>query len=272
MKAAGILGLSTMLVALVAAVPLEKREIVMKTETFVEVVDVTTTVTLGAGQTPPTPTPTPAGDDKDKGPTVQQPPPAPSPASPSPTPTPPPPVQVQAQAQNVEAPPPPPSSSSSSSSTPPPAPSPEVAKPPPTYEAPKVETPKVETPKVETPKVDAGSSGPSIPGVPSKDKPMQGRIKHYTVGVGSCGWSSTRDENVVALPVSLLNSVSMVSNGHPLCGKTVTIKSPDGKTVQAKAVDKCMGCDPDTIDLSESLFEQFASLPTGVSPVTWYIN
>jgi len=45
------------------------------------------------------------------------------------------------------------------------------------------------------------------------------------------------------------------SNGNPYCGKMISITcAKTGKTTTAKVVDKCMGCDGFSIDLSDAAF------------------
>jgi hypothetical protein len=62
------------------------------------------------------------------------------------------------------------------------------------------------------------------------------------------------------------------SNGNPMCGKTITIHG-GGKTTTATVKDKCMGCAPHDIDVSEKVFlELFGSLDGGREPVTWSFN
>lgn len=56
------------------------------------------------------------------------------------------------------------------------------------------------------------------------------------------------------------------------CGKTVTIEY-GGKTATATVVDKCMGCDASSIDMSRHLFGELADLGAGrLTGVKWYIN
>jgi hypothetical protein len=74
-----------------------------------------------------------------------------------------------------------------------------------------------------------------------------GDLTYYTVGMGACGEDDTgkdETENIVALSHLLMGTVS---NGNPMCGKTITISS-GGKTVVATVKDKCMGCAIDAID------------------------
>lgn len=71
-------------------------------------------------------------------------------------------------------------------------------------------------------------------------------------------------ENVLALPVGIMTDSD--------CGKTVTIKY-GGTTTTGKVVDKCMGCDSSSIDLSRHLFGELSGLGAGrLSGVKWWIN
>lgn len=54
------------------------------------------------------------------------------------------------------------------------------------------------------------------------------------------------------------------------CGRMVHIKY-NGITHTGVVVDKCMGCDNTSIDLSRALFQEFATLKEGrLAPATWY--
>lgn len=81
----------------------------------------------------------------------------------------------------------------------------------------------------------------------------------------SCGTTNDGEtEAVLALPVGIMTDSD--------CGKTVTIKY-GGRTATGKVVDKCMGCDDGSIDLSRALFEEIADLSAGrISDVYWSIN
>jgi hypothetical protein len=71
-------------------------------------------------------------------------------------------------------------------------------------------------------------------------------------------------ELVLALPVGIMTDSD--------CGKTVTI-SYGGVTKTGTVVDKCMGCDDTSVDLSRAFFEVFDSLSAGrLTDATWYIN
>ncbi|KAG4428539.1 hypothetical protein IFR05_015978 [Cadophora sp. M221] len=90
--------------------------------------------------------------------------------------------------------------------------------------------------------------------------PCSGDITYYEAGLGACGVTADGSvEKVIALPVSLMGAQS---NGNPYCGKTVTIKK-GSKTTTATVVDKCMGCEGNSIDLSNAAFLELADLSVG---------
>ncbi|KAJ5355464.1 Allergen Asp f 7 [Penicillium cataractarum] len=101
--------------------------------------------------------------------------------------------------------------------------------------------------------------------------PCSGDITYYDTATTSSNPSScgtTNDgttERVLALPHGIMTDSD--------CGKTVTV-SYNGETVTGTVVDKCMGCDDTSIDLSRAFFEAVAgSLDAGrISGVEWYIN
>ncbi|KAJ5747830.1 uncharacterized protein N7511_009526 [Penicillium nucicola] len=107
-------------------------------------------------------------------------------------------------------------------------------------------------------------------GACSSGSPCDGDITYYDTATlstnpSSCG--TTNDgttENVLALPVGIMKDGD--------CGKSVTIEY-NGVTATGTVVDKCMGCDDGSIDLSRHLFGELASMGAGrVSGVKWYIN
>ncbi|RAL16494.1 RlpA-like double-psi beta-barrel domain-containing protein [Aspergillus homomorphus CBS 101889] len=108
------------------------------------------------------------------------------------------------------------------------------------------------------------SSSGSSSGACSESSPCAGDITYYEVGLGSCGWTNTDSEHVLALSHTIMQK--------EYCGKEVTINY-GGKTAKGKIVDTCMGCEPGSIDLSSSLFLELAELGSGrVGGVDWYID
>ena len=104
----------------------------------------------------------------------------------------------------------------------------------------------------------------------TKDTPCKGQVTFYDTATSpsapsACG--TTNDggaESVLALPVGLMSDAD--------CGKIATVKY-GSITKTGKVVDKCMGCDNSSIDLSRHFFKDLASLSEGrISGVEWWIN
>ncbi|OQE36057.1 hypothetical protein PENCOP_c012G06067 [Penicillium coprophilum] len=153
-----------------------------------------------------------------------------------------------------------------------------TAAPAPTVEAYSAPAPVVEadttapatsrTTKKETNTESTGSSGHT--GACSEGSPCSGEITFYDTATTSTNPSScgtTNDgtvENVLALPHGIMTDSD--------CGKTVTI-TYNGQTATGIVVDKCMGCDNGSVDLSRHLFGQLASMDKGrADGAKWYIH
>ncbi|RDW59291.1 RlpA-like double-psi beta-barrel domain-containing protein [Aspergillus mulundensis] len=111
----------------------------------------------------------------------------------------------------------------------------------------------------------SGSSGPC-----SSESPCTGQITFYDTATSasapsSCGTTNDgSSENVLALPVGIMKDSD--------CGRTVTIKY-GGKTSTGTVVDKCMGCDDTSIDLSRHFFSELASFDAGrLFGVEWWLD
>lgn len=289
MKTVGaILGISSLLLTLVAAAPLDKRVIVWHTVTHqvIETVDVTTTITVGATgkgnaqapeKTTTTTTPTPAAAAQSEKPAAasspeytwsysfpqttqkqqaapsadySQPSKAPEPTTTS-SPPPPPPVEPYV-------PPPPPSSTPPPPPPPPspsPAPSPTSVAPSPSYQSPLPST------------TSAPTGGQCSPG-----SPCTGEITFFdTTGTLACGNSGVNGEvvHVVALPHGMMGPLS---NNNPYCGRKITITRGD-KSCEATVMDKCMGCTGESIDLSRAAFRTLADEDEGrVDGIKWVFS
>lgn len=79
-----------------------------------------------------------------------------------------------------------------------------------------------------------------------------GDVTHWDGGLGACGtYVDTESEMAIALPHGFMGPLS---NSNPYCGRSLTIKTTSGSTVQATVKDKCMGCEGRSIDLTNKLF------------------
>ncbi|KAL8739004.1 MAG: hypothetical protein Q9181_000286 [Wetmoreana brouardii] len=98
--------------------------------------------------------------------------------------------------------------------------------------------------------------------------PCSGDITFYDTGLGACGWTNDGTaENVFALAHGMMGEQS---NGNPFCGRSAEIEL-DGKKAVGKLVDKCGGCEGQSIDLSHKLFQALAPESMGrISGVKWH--
>ncbi|KAF6836347.1 SCP-like extracellular protein [Colletotrichum musicola] len=80
---------------------------------------------------------------------------------------------------------------------------------------------------------------------------FSGDLTHYAPGLGACGWNNNDGDRVVALSHIKMGSQS---NGNPMCGKMIRATTPNGKSIDLKVVDKCMGCAENNIDVDPSSF------------------
>jgi hypothetical protein len=116
----------------------------------------------------------------------------------------------------------------------------------------------------------ASTSSSGYSGSCSEGSPCTGQMTYYDTATtssnpSSCGTTNDGEtELVLALPVGIMTDSD--------CGKTVTIEY-NGVTQTGTVVDKCMGCDDSSVDLSRAFFEAFASLSEGrLDGAKWYIN
>ncbi|OQE27970.1 hypothetical protein PENFLA_c005G03502 [Penicillium flavigenum] len=107
-------------------------------------------------------------------------------------------------------------------------------------------------------------------GVCSEGAPCTGEITFYDTATTSTNPSScgtTNDgtvENVLALPHGIMADSD--------CGKTVTV-TYNGQTATGIVVDKCMGCDNGSVDLSRHFFGELAPMGKGrASGAKWFIH
>ncbi|GFG16975.1 allergen Asp F7-like, putative [Aspergillus lentulus] len=114
------------------------------------------------------------------------------------------------------------------------------------------------------------TSGSGSGGVCSKDSPCFGQVTFYDTATSpsapsSCGLTNDGfTEDVLALPVGIMTNAD--------CGKTVTV-TYNGVTKTGTVVDKCMGCDNTSVDLSRHFFGQLADMGAGrLYGASWYIN
>lgn len=156
---------------------------------------------------------------------------------------------------------------------------------PPAAQAPASNSPAVAPPVVDTPTTSSTQQAAASPPPPtytppktgggsvssgecSEGTPCSGDITYYDTGLGACGITSYDTEKVVALPHGLMGTKS---NDNPYCGRTIAIEL-NGKTTTATVVDKCMGCEGHSIDLSPAAFDVLADQAVGRTTANWYFT
>ncbi|KAJ5752597.1 hypothetical protein N7520_009514 [Penicillium odoratum] len=104
----------------------------------------------------------------------------------------------------------------------------------------------------------------------SNGGPYSGDLTYYDPGLGACGDTSTSSELICAVSHILFDAASTSSNpnDNPLCGLKIRIRR-DGKSVDVKVVDRCVGCAETDLDVTETAFEKLANIPQGRVTMEW---
>lgn len=118
---------------------------------------------------------------------------------------------------------------------------------------------------------DSGTASNGVTGIAAAGKTYTGDVTYYAVGMGSCGFTSSENEAVVAVSHEIMSVYNGVNpNKNPLCGTYLTINGKDGNKYKAKIVDTCPGCAMGSLDLPEALFNTVTSNGDGrVSGMEW---
>jgi hypothetical protein len=92
---------------------------------------------------------------------------------------------------------------------------------------------------------------------PAAGKSYTGEMTYFTPGMGACGHESSESDSMVAISMALFDQYTPNGNPNknPLCGQTVSITSPDGKTHEATIWDRCVGCAEADLDMPQSFFD-----------------
>lgn len=114
------------------------------------------------------------------------------------------------------------------------------------------------------PSAAASASGSSTPTTPTSETYSGGQATFYEVGLGSCGFTNSNSELVVA--------VNKDDYSNDWCGSFVSIKNANnGNTAVARVVDLCPTCDHGSLDMSPTLFGQLnnGNMDAGIFPITF---
>ena len=114
---------------------------------------------------------------------------------------------------------------------------------------------------------DSGSDSLSSGGGGSAGGTFSGDGTFYSVGLGACGKTNSDSELVAA--------ASVIGYDPANCFRSVKIVCDDPKCLSSDAsvtvtiVDKCMGCDQYSLDLSPTAFSKLADQSVGRIKIKW---
>jgi expansin (peptidoglycan-binding protein) len=100
--------------------------------------------------------------------------------------------------------------------------------------------------------------------------PYEGDLTYYNPALGSCGYTNSDSDMVCAVSHILFDAASTGSNpnDNPLCGLKLRLRR-NGKSVDVRVVDRCVGCAVTDLDVTEAVFEEVAELAQGRVSVEW---
>lgn len=116
------------------------------------------------------------------------------------------------------------------------------------------------------------SKSQNLPLPSANGGPYEGDLTYYDPGLGACGVTSANGDKIVAVSHIIFDAVQTGSNPNtnPLCGKKVRVKRVGGDvTVDLTVVDRCTGCQPDDLDMTEDTFSTLADVALGRVTGEW---
>jgi len=122
-----------------------------------------------------------------------------------------------------------------------------------------------------------GTKHKNLP-LPSNTGIFTGDLTYYSPGpgYGACGYENDAKDSICAVSHIVWDAVSTSSNpnANPLCGKKIRIDRYDAarggnSSVDVMVVDRCVGCQPDDLDLSLSVFTDLAEESQGRVVGSW---
>ncbi|TFK78553.1 hypothetical protein K466DRAFT_668399 [Polyporus arcularius HHB13444] len=100
-----------------------------------------------------------------------------------------------------------------------------------------------------------------------------GEATFYVPSVGSCGFTNTDADFIVAVDVATITSFPGAGDdptANPMCGLQMVVTGPDGKSVTVTVADTCPSCAPGSVELTPAAFLQLANLEVGIIPgISW---
>jgi hypothetical protein len=111
--------------------------------------------------------------------------------------------------------------------------------------------------------------------LPGNAQEHTGDLTYYAPGLGACGVTSSDNQHIVAVSHTVFDAVQKGKdpNSNPLCGKQIrarhTTTTGHSRTVDLTVVDRCVGCKPNDLDITQPTFNYLAPDGNGRTNVTW---
>lgn len=104
----------------------------------------------------------------------------------------------------------------------------------------------------------------------SNGGPYKGDLTYYNPALGACGYTNSDSDKICAVSHVLFDAASTGSNpnANPLCGLKLRLRR-NGRSVDVKVVDRCVGCAETDLDVTEAVFEEVANLDQGRVLMEW---
>lgn len=118
--------------------------------------------------------------------------------------------------------------------------------------------------------------------LPSAGGIHTGDLTYYNLGLGACGWTDTNQDIVCAVSHYVFDAAAKTVPGasadpnlNPLCGKKIRVErdfteiGAGNRSVDVTVVDRCVGCKPNDLDLSPTVFDMLALQSEGRVVGSW---
>ncbi|KAF8994190.1 RlpA-like double-psi beta-barrel-protein domain-containing protein-containing protein [Cyathus striatus] len=103
---------------------------------------------------------------------------------------------------------------------------------------------------------------------PVEKRSISGDVTYFyrESGLGACGIYNSNTDFIAAVSASYFDAFPGYAGGNPnanpLCGRTIQVDY-QGRVVNVKVTDRCVGCAYGDVDLTPSAFTQLADLSVG---------
>ncbi|KAL6716162.1 hypothetical protein ACLMJK_005728 [Lecanora helva] len=106
--------------------------------------------------------------------------------------------------------------------------------------------------------------------LPLGSQTYTGDLTYYDPALGACGATSSDNDNIVSISHTVFDAVSKGSdpNANPLCGHKLRVVL-NGKSLDLKVVDRCVGCKPTDLDVTPGAFKRLANPDLGRVVMSW---